>query len=782
LIASVNIVSQHANKRTIDQNTTKVAFIGAKNRHSHVSAEEVARKFRCGLETAKRTLKTTTQYGVRHALHPLHRRYRIHQQELNTKRLMDTFFTDTLFSKVKSLNGNVCAQVYTNGRYTRVFPMASKSSEHIAQTLKDFIDDVGVPNELVCDLATEQVGHRTPMMAVIRQYRIRLYNAEKGRGTEQNHRAETEIRELKKRWKMRMIERQVPKRLWDYGLTYMAEILSITARASTGRPGMEEISGNTIDISEWLDFEFYDLVWYWDEAKMDLNEDQRLLGRWIGIAHRVGSDMTYWILTKACRVIARSTVQHVTTEDMRQDMIKEIVNGFNLAVNTRLDDVNFIVDDGGLFYMDDVNDETDNDETGDASGIIPTDEEYGEMIQDPCPDVDDVETFDRYLNAEFIVHRGDEPIRAKVVKRARADTGALLGNSHANPLFDTREYECLLDDGSMERYTTNIIAENLYAQCDSSGTATVLLDEIVEHKKDGTAIPIADGFTRTRNGKMVPKRTTRGWKLLCKWKDGSTSWIPLVQLQQSNPVELAEYVIANKIQEEPAFKWWVSDTIRRRNRIIAKVKRRYWSVTHKYGIKVPKSVHQALAFDAEDGSHLWLNAIKKEMDKIKIAFEFCDEWTPEQVRQGKARGDFVGYQEINCHMVFDVKMDLIRKARFVAGGHLTEAPASITYSSVVSRDSVRIAFLLAALNGLNIISCDIGNAYLNAPCREKIWFVAGPEFGSRQGQVVKVVRALYGLKSSGASWRNMLQETIINELEFTSTIADCTILAIVPLR
>jgi hypothetical protein len=181
----------------------------------------------------------------------------------------------------------------------------------------------------------------------------------------------------------------------------MAEILSITARASTGRPGMEEITGNTIDISEWLDFDFYDLD---------------------------------WILTKACRVIARSTVQHVTTEDMRQDTIKEMVNGFNLAVNTRLDDVNFvIIDDGGLFYMDDVNDETNNDENGDVSGLIPSDEEYGEMIQDPCPDVDDVETFDRYLNAEFIVHRGDEPIRAKVVKRARADTGALLGNSHANP-------------------------------------------------------------------------------------------------------------------------------------------------------------------------------------------------------------------------------------------------------------------------------------------------------------------------------------------------------------
>jgi hypothetical protein len=84
-------------------------------------------------------------------------------------------------------------------------------------------------------------------------------------------------------------------------------------------------------------------------------------------------------------------------------------------------------------------------------------------------------------------------------------------------------------------------------------------------------------------------------------------------------------------------------------------------------------------------------------------------------------------------------MDLTRKARFVAGGHTTETPTSLTYSSVVSRDSVRIAFLMAALNDVDVMSCDISNTYLNAPCREKIWFVAGPEFGSRQGQVVKIV-------------------------------------------
>ena len=64
-------------------------------------------------------------------------------------------------------------------------------------------------------------------------------------------------------------------------------------------------------------------------------------------------------------------------------------------------------------------------------------------------------------------------------------------------------------------------------------------------------------------------------------------------------------------------------------------------------------------------------------------------------------------------------MDFTRKARFVAGGHVTDPPTSITYSSIVARDSVRLAFLIAALNDLDILSADIGNAYLNAYTKEK---------------------------------------------------------------
>jgi hypothetical protein len=84
-----------------------------------------------------------------------------------------------------------------------------------------------------------------------------------------------------------------------------------------------------------------------------------------------------------------------------------------------------------------------------------------------------------------------------------------------------------------------------------------------------------------------------------------------------------------------------------------------------------------------------------------------------------------------------------RKARLVAGGHTTETPVAMTYSSVVSRDSIRIAFLLAPLNDLKICAADVGNAYLNAPCKEKIWAVAGIEFGSEVGSVMLAHRTCF---------------------------------------
>jgi hypothetical protein len=82
-------------------------------------------------------------------------------------------------------------------------------------------------------------------------------------------------------------------------------------------------------------------------------------------------------------------------------------------------------------------------------------------------------------------------------------------------------------------------------------------------------------------------------------------------------------------------------------------------------------VAEALEIDRLVGTDLWTRAINKKMAKVKVAWEARDDLTPEEVRAGKAR-DMIGFQEIGCHIVFDIKMDFMRKARFVAGGHMTD--------------------------------------------------------------------------------------------------------------
>jgi hypothetical protein len=145
---------------------------------------------------------------------------------------------------------------------------------------------------------------------------------------------------------------------------------------------------------------------------------------------------------------------------------------------------------------------------------------------------------------------------------------------------------------------------------------------------------------------------------------------------------------------------------------------------------LPKSVEEALRIDRDTGTTFWQDAISKELGTIDCALEFSED--------GKAP---VGYQRINCHMIFDVKMTLQRKARFVAGGHLTEPTKDMTFASVVSRDSVRQAFLVAALNDLSVLSADISGAYLNANAGEKVYFIAGKEFGpDKKGRVVVITR------------------------------------------
>ena len=235
-------------------------------------------------------------------------------------------------------------------------------------------------------------------------------------------------------------------------------------------------------------------------------------------------------------------------------------------------------------------------------------------------------------------------------------------------------------------------------------------------------------------------------------------------MKESYPVQVAEYCVHSRIYAKPAFSWWVPYVLKKRNRIIAKLKSKYLIRTHKFGIRVPKSVQEAKIIDKQNGDTLWWDSICKEMANVRVAFE---EFEGDKIQLPP------GYQEVGCHTIFDIKMgeNFRQKARTVAGGHTIDTTAAITYASVVSRDSVRIALNIAALNDLKFLAGNIQNAYLTAKFREKIWTIAGPEFGSDAGKLMIVVRALYGLKSSGAAFRALLAETLY-DIGYTPSKAD----------
>jgi hypothetical protein len=209
-------------------------------------------------------------------------------------------------------------------------------------------------------------------------------------------------------------------------------------------------------------------------------------------------------------------------------------------------------------------------------------------------------------------------------------------------------------------------------------------------------------------------------------------------------------------------KWLLHFTLQKRDAIVKAVKSRSRRKTHKYGIEIPRDIKHAYKLDRQNGNTFWSDAIAKEMHNAGIAFEIMEDDQPLPV----------GFRKVTGHMVFDVKIDYTRTARWVLDGRKTPPPERSTYAGVVSCDSVRIALTYAALNDLDVWAADMRNAYLQAPSSQKDYVICGPEFGLENvGKRALIRRALHGGKTAGADFRHHLRECM-RQLNFTSSLAD----------
>ena len=715
-----------------------------------VDAQTLARRWGISPDHAQATIDRTTQLMVRTCLYPtLSRRYSTNDRLCRYRRLQHMMFSDTGFSNVQSQRGNKCCQFYASGGWARAFPMRVKSEAHDSLSLVFQRD--GVPPAMILDGSKEQVCGM--FRRKLKEAACQLRQTEPYSPWQQA--AEGAIREIKRCSSRMMLTTRSPKVLWDHSIELAALIRSHTASeifSANGEVPETIMTGDTADISRLCQFAWYDWLMFRD-AQASYPDDTIVLGRYLGPAIDTGPAHTAKILKQNGQVVYRSTYRHLTPDELERPEHIALRAEFDAAITAKL---------GPAASRDDYAPE---DLTPDPSD---PDDDDDSLLGDQLSDIDETptpEVGDNYLQAELLFPRGNEMARGKVISRKRDADGNTVGRAHNNPILDTRMYNVEFEDGDVAELTANAIAISMYTQCDPDGNQYLLFDSFVGHRKDDTALTIDQQSKTEPSGRVRRRKTTKGWQMCCQWKDGSTSWEELNSLRNSYPTILAEYAVAHGIDKEPAFNWWVPYTLKRREAIISATRSRtarYLKKTHKFGIEVPKSVEDALRIDNENGNHFWRDAIAKEMKEVRAAFKILDDNAP----------DPVGYQKIRCHMIFDVKMeDFRRKARLVAGGHVTKAPATITFASVVSRETVRLALMLAALNDLEVKTGDVLNAYITAPITEKVWTVLGPEFGPDAGKRAVIVRALYGLKSAGAAFRAHLAQCM-RDMGYTSCRAD----------
>ena len=229
-----------------------------------------------------------------------------------------------------------------------------------------------------------------------------------------------------------------------------------------------------------------------------------------------------------------------------------------------------------------------------------------------------------------------------------------------------------------------------------------------------------------------------------QWNNGDTSWESLRDMKQDYPRLTAQYLVGNYTCRSShgvdRILKWAKNTVRDLDRAVRRItrlydiylndhdeikmtrrtvkgskkkKKTYSNVPiYKYGIQVPRSVKHADELDVKNGNNFWKEAFEKE---VKALLDLdCFEFHPAGYHQSLDKT----WQRTTLHMVFDVKQDLRRKCRLVAGGHLVDMMDIQVYSSTVISISIQLLHVISHKENLQQLCGDIGNAFPNAYTKE----------------------------------------------------------------
>ena len=302
--------------------------------------------------------------------------------------------------------------------------------------------------------------------------------------------------------------------------------------------------------------------------------------------------------------------------------------------------------------------------------------------------------------------------------------------------------------GQTEWVEPNILQEALLSrEANEDGTDLWTFSTVLDHKTENKQVHVK-----------------------IQWDNGDVTWEPLNSLRKDDPVTLAKYAHEKGITNERGWKW--SHKINKRPKKLLQMLRINASqkgaarktVKCKFRVQIPKHPMHALKLDRLNGNTKWRDALQLEINQL-LKFETFLIYKKGQI-------DLENYTYVPLLMVFDVKFDGQHKCQYVANGSITDELGDDIYSGVVGIDSVRIALLLAQLNGLQVCAGDVSCAFLQSQCKEKIYTIAGPEFGPKlQGKVLMMNKSIYGLRSASASFHEHCAR-VLHKIGFKPSHAD----------
>ena len=523
-------------------------------------------------EILSKTMEATTQ----HCAAPVEMETRILPRQhrkprvlpLHPRRLKGRTDTDTFFSSIPSIRNFKCVQLFVATAYNFLFVRCLQREKQSHTGYQDYIREVGAPTVLLADNSKTQNGKKWTKTS--RDYAIQQKNSVPHNQNQNS--SERKIQEVKKKTVHALRTSCAPLVFWCYCLKFVVDCLNHTASARTGwRTPMELYSGDTPDISMFR-FEFWQAVEVFDNPA-PFPSPKMIDARFIGIAWDHGDPFTYRVWTepngdwkKGTELIRNfvrprrtATLPTISNDDYETFKLQKAISSRKRKRSSTKGD-----DDIGDRILKDVDDLPHSEESIDIMNLVPTDPSSSSQLL--------------------------------------ADTDSSLNSNESSQLGDIE-----MDNEINDHLNT---------------------EESVKHHIGGATLQ-----------RIVGHRWKEGYlQLQVQWSANDSSWEDLRDMKLDRTCLTADYLLANadtiqrlKRQSEPCLTW-ARKTVRDLNRAICRIIHNYdfsfdehhevkcvrrsvknnkkrkkliRECSYKYGVKVPRNVKEALAFDKANGNNFW---------------------------------------------------------------------------------------------------------------------------------------------------------------------------------